>query len=317
MMFLGKLSNFFLQNCSLLECLVVHKSNELMSLEVSGQSLKLRHLEIHFCHALQFLKVSDTINLVSLVIQKVGELQIHNVPMLVEVSVSCYGSYEDFSTFSSPFFSCFSQLEVLMLNVCTLMMEEMESQVFPELTNLKQLGLEIWKDNKSIMGITLLMRACPILHKFVLKKRSNNKVYNVYIARGAVHGATPPTTSSPLWMTRVIPSYNVYIARGTKNFGGIFSSLDMMHPFTFDFVGKDSIRFVNEILVEPQVFDAIKGFCEGKEDMDLILGGIEADHVNVHLEHYMSGLTAKVFRTYLASLSLDQRVRCEFLTTFL
>ncbi|KAK9051819.1 hypothetical protein SSX86_028447 [Deinandra increscens subsp. villosa] len=73
----------------------------------------------------------------------------------------------------------------------------------------------------------------------------------------------------------------------------------------FDFLGKDSIRYQNEVEVELPVFKAIQQFRSGKKGNDDLFDKLDTSTLNAHLKELMPGLTAKVFRTYNASITLD------------
>ncbi|CAL5390367.1 unnamed protein product [Camellia sinensis] len=73
----------------------------------------------------------------------------------------------------------------------------------------------------------------------------------------------------------------------------------------FDFLGKDSIRYQNEVEVELPVFKAIQQFRIGKSGSDDLFDKLDTSKLNAHLKELMPGLTAKVFRTYNASITLD------------
>ncbi|CAM0902192.1 unnamed protein product [Alopecurus aequalis] len=73
----------------------------------------------------------------------------------------------------------------------------------------------------------------------------------------------------------------------------------------FDFLGKDSIRYLNTVEVEVPVYEAIKKFCAGKKKGDEVFDKLDTGRLNAHLKELMPGLTAKVFRTYNASITLD------------
>uniref|UniRef100_A0A8I6X116 DNA topoisomerase n=1 Tax=Hordeum vulgare subsp. vulgare TaxID=112509 RepID=A0A8I6X116_HORVV len=73
----------------------------------------------------------------------------------------------------------------------------------------------------------------------------------------------------------------------------------------FDFLGKDSIRYYNTVEVEPPVYKAIKEFCAGKNKGGCVFDKLDTTKLNAHLKALMPGLTAKVFRTYNASITLD------------
>ncbi|KAJ9157349.1 DNA topoisomerase 1 [Pleurostoma richardsiae] len=75
----------------------------------------------------------------------------------------------------------------------------------------------------------------------------------------------------------------------------------------FDFLGKDSIRYYDEVTVDRQVFKNLKMFKKPpKEDGDDIFDRLNTAQLNKHLSTYMKGLTAKVFRTYNASFTMSK-----------
>ncbi|CAG8656449.1 1839_t:CDS:10, partial [Dentiscutata erythropus] len=79
---------------------------------------------------------------------------------------------------------------------------------------------------------------------------------------------------------------------------------------TFDFLGKDSIRYINTVEVEDQVFRNLAIFMKGKDEPDdLIFDRINTQELNKHLSSYMKGLTAKVFRTYNASYTFQKQLK--------
>ncbi|KAK4105798.1 hypothetical protein N658DRAFT_492293 [Parathielavia hyrcaniae] len=91
-----------------------------------------------------------------------------------------------------------------------------------------------------------------------------------------------------------------------------FEHVTLREPNTviFDFLGKDSIRFYNEFVVERQVFKNLKMFKKSpKEDGDDIFDRLTTSQLNKHLSSYMPGLTAKVFRTYNASWTMSQLLK--------
>ncbi|KAK4057286.1 DNA topoisomerase 1 [Microbotryomycetes sp. JL221] len=79
---------------------------------------------------------------------------------------------------------------------------------------------------------------------------------------------------------------------------------------TFDFLGKDSIRFFNEFEVDEQVFKNLKIFKkEPKAVGDMLFDRLNTGILNKHLTGYMDGLTAKVFRTYNASQTFFDQLK--------
>ncbi|KAL2823161.1 hypothetical protein BDW59DRAFT_149020 [Aspergillus cavernicola] len=78
----------------------------------------------------------------------------------------------------------------------------------------------------------------------------------------------------------------------------------------FDFLGKDSIRFYDEVEVDLQVFKNLKIFKKSpKKEGDEIFDRLTTSGLNKHLSQYMQGLTAKVFRTYNASHTMSTLLR--------
>lgn len=76
----------------------------------------------------------------------------------------------------------------------------------------------------------------------------------------------------------------------------------------FDFPGKDSIRYYNEVPVEKRVFKNLQLFMENKSPSDDLFDRLNTAVLNKHLNELMEGLTAKVFRTYNASWTLQQQL---------
>lgn len=72
----------------------------------------------------------------------------------------------------------------------------------------------------------------------------------------------------------------------------------------FDFLGKDSVRWQETLKVEghdKQFQENLKKLIEKKKPKDEIFDGITSRHVNAYYSSIVKGLTAKVFRTYLAT----------------
>ncbi|KAK8930407.1 hypothetical protein H634G_01067 [Metarhizium anisopliae BRIP 53293] len=83
-------------------------------------------------------------------------------------------------------------------------------------------------------------------------------------------------------------------------------TLEPPNKVTFDFLGKDSIRYNETAFVEPQVFKNLKLFKKApKSDGDDLFDRLTTSQLNKHLNSYMTGLTAKVFRTYNASYTMS------------
>uniref|UniRef100_A0A8C1MT92 DNA topoisomerase I n=1 Tax=Cyprinus carpio TaxID=7962 RepID=A0A8C1MT92_CYPCA len=76
-----------------------------------------------------------------------------------------------------------------------------------------------------------------------------------------------------------------------------------------DFPGKDSIRYYNKVSVEKRVFKNLQLFLENKQAKDDLFDRLNTSILNKHLQELMDGLTAKVFRTYNASITLQQQLK--------
>lgn len=72
----------------------------------------------------------------------------------------------------------------------------------------------------------------------------------------------------------------------------------------FDFLGKDYVRWQETVPAEgddKQFYDNLKELIQNKKPKDEIFHDITSRHVNAFYSNIVKGLTAKVFRTYLAT----------------
>lgn len=76
-----------------------------------------------------------------------------------------------------------------------------------------------------------------------------------------------------------------------------------------DFLGKDSIRYINKIKVSNTVYENLKEFIKGKDKKDSLFDQINSADVNKYLRKFMKGLTAKVFRTFNASFYFQKELK--------
>lgn len=91
-----------------------------------------------------------------------------------------------------------------------------------------------------------------------------------------------------------------------------YQHITLREPQTviFDFLGKDSIRYYDEVQVEKQVFKNLKLFKKApKGEGDDVFDRLTTSALNKHLNSYMPGLTAKVFRTYNASWTMSRLLK--------
>lgn len=95
-----------------------------------------------------------------------------------------------------------------------------------------------------------------------------------------------------------------------------------------EFLGKDSMLFKQTIDfgkdlynenngMGTQVYENLSKFCKKKKKTEEIFDKINPSTLNAHLKQFMNGLTAKVFRTYNASKTLqDELAKTEALRSF-
>ena len=80
----------------------------------------------------------------------------------------------------------------------------------------------------------------------------------------------------------------------------------------FDFLGKDSVRWQETVEAkghDKQFHDNLKELISSKKETDEIFDGITSRHVNEYYSTILKGLSAKVFRTYLASKVVSKYLR--------
>ncbi|HHZ98523.1 MAG TPA: DNA topoisomerase I, partial [Candidatus Marinimicrobia bacterium] len=80
----------------------------------------------------------------------------------------------------------------------------------------------------------------------------------------------------------------------------------------FDFLGKDGVRWRETIPAEghdKQFYDNLKESIVNKKENQEVFDGITSRHVNAYYSSIVNGLSAKVFRTYLASSVVAKYLR--------
>merc|ERR1712137_803015 len=68
------------------------------------------------------------------------------------------------------------------------------------------------------------------------------------------------------------------------------------------FLGKDSMVYDNVVEVPEKVYKNLKEFCANKNKEEDVFDKLTPAELNKHLSTIMPGLSAKVFRTYNASI---------------
>src|ERR687886_95847 len=84
-----------------------------------------------------------------------------------------------------------------------------------------------------------------------------------------------------------------------------FPQVNGRQVIEFNFLGKDSVPWQKRLEVDSEdtwaLYNNLKKFMQGKNPSDPIFDGINSRKVNAFLQQIMSGLTAKVFRTCIAT----------------
>lgn len=78
---------------------------------------------------------------------------------------------------------------------------------------------------------------------------------------------------------------------------------------TFDFLGKDSMRYFNTVELDERAYKNLESFTHKKKPKENIFDSLNTSLLNEHLKTLMPDLTAKVFRTYNASITLQKELR--------
>jgi DNA topoisomerase-1 len=73
-------------------------------------------------------------------------------------------------------------------------------------------------------------------------------------------------------------------------------------------LGKDSIRYQNKVKVHEYIYKSLISFIKNKKKDDEIFDQINTNLLNNYLKSMMKDLTAKVFRTYNASILFQQEI---------
>ncbi|EGC30025.1 hypothetical protein DICPUDRAFT_50979 [Dictyostelium purpureum] len=80
------------------------------------------------------------------------------------------------------------------------------------------------------------------------------------------------------------------------------------NTITLDFLGKDSMRYFNTVKIRPDAYKVLQECVKGKKPSELLFDDLSVAQLNTHLKKQMDGLSAKVFRTYNASITLQKEL---------
>jgi len=83
---------------------------------------------------------------------------------------------------------------------------------------------------------------------------------------------------------------------------------DDVYKITLDFLGKDSMRYLNTVEIPKIIFDNLRTFVKGKKQEANVFEKVDPSMVNEYLKSMMDGLSAKVFRTHNASTCLQSEL---------
>ena len=91
------------------------------------------------------------------------------------------------------------------------------------------------------------------------------------------------------------------------------TAADTPHYVKFDFLAKDSMRYLNVVRVPELVWKNLHSFTKAstgraKKPADELFDELSTASLNKYLKSLMDGLTAKVFRTYNASITLQREL---------
>lgn len=84
--------------------------------------------------------------------------------------------------------------------------------------------------------------------------------------------------------------------------------LEKNNKVILDFIGKDYVKWHRELTVPPQVYQNLKEFRE-EAKQDFLFKGLDSNRVSKFLREKIPGLSAKVFRTYMAGKTWDESAK--------
>jgi len=85
-------------------------------------------------------------------------------------------------------------------------------------------------------------------------------------------------------------------------------TVENVYKVTLDFLGKDSMRYLNTVEIPKLIFQNLRMFVQGKKKEANVFEKVDPTLVNEYLKSMMDGLSAKVFRTHNASVCLQQEL---------
>ena len=68
------------------------------------------------------------------------------------------------------------------------------------------------------------------------------------------------------------------------------------------------MRYLNTVKLSEPAYENLKSFAKGKDEKSELFDLVSASRLNDFLKQFMPGLSAKVFRTYNASITLENEL---------
>ncbi|XVF31361.1 hypothetical protein REPUB_Repub16aG0139200 [Reevesia pubescens] len=166
-----------LSNCPMLESLHLRFSPLLLYPKVSGSSLRLKHLDISFCHFIQSLEVCAP-NLVSFEYSgKKIQFYIRYAPKLQEL---CYYDPRNYGIMHAFFQLARYIRQLVALTFCIYNIEEQlwpYPKLIPKLINLRHFTYKVKSfHGKSLLGLASMIEDLPFLHKFKVEIYNSNEI---------------------------------------------------------------------------------------------------------------------------------------------
>lgn len=188
--------------------------------------------------------------------------------------------------------------------------------------------LASWKD--SIEGKTKYVwladsssyKSASDMHKFELARKLKKKIKNIKKTNEELLGSKDLKDRQKATALYIIDKLALRVGnekgKDAADTVGV-SSLRVEHitlldnfKIKLDFLGKDSVRYVNKIIVPEEVYNNLRDFTQNKNNKDEIFDLATPDTINKYLQSFMKKLTSKVFRTYNASNIFQKELNKSF-----
>ena len=193
------------------------------------------------------------------------------------------------------------------------------------LNNTEVVWLATWVDNISdknkyvFTSMESIFKSKSDMEKFDLARDLKNKVNNIrsayYIDMKSDNNIARQQATALYFIDNL--ALRVGGKKNTKEKADTVgvTSLRVEHIIIFedniiklDFLGKDSVRYCKKVQTDPVAYNNIKDFIANKNKKDLLFNLITSSSLNIYLDSLMPGLTAKVWRTFNASILFQKEL---------